>query len=82
MTTGYSICTPYFRNISSWVIFSGTPVGMRTLRPQRIKISHQSLRLSPVNGDDAPANAAFLRVAWKSNKNENSHFVVIFLKNL
>jgi hypothetical protein len=28
------------------------------------------LRLSPVNGDDAPANAALLKVAWKSNRNE------------
>jgi hypothetical protein len=28
------------------------------------------LRLTPANGDDAPADAAFLGVAWKSNRNE------------
>ncbi len=28
------------------------------------------LRLSPVNGDDVPANDALLMVAWKLNRNE------------
>ena len=35
------------------------------------------LHLSPINGDEAPADAAFLRVAWKT---KNLHLAVIFLK--
>jgi hypothetical protein len=37
--SGYSRMAPYLRRISSLVIFSGMPFGIRTFRPQRIKTS-------------------------------------------